>query len=442
MKTLFSRPVTLIVLFAIIIPVSSLSASNQRLALVIGNGAYRSAPLRNPVNDATDMATALKRLDFAVTLKTDANQRTMDNAIRNFGKQLRQGGVGLFYYAGHGVQVKGQNYLIPIGSRIETESDVKYEAVDAGRVLGKMEDAGNGLNIIILDACRDNPFGRSFRSSGRGLNKMDAPEGSILAYATAPGKTAFDGEEKRNGLYTAKLLKHIMTPGVPIELFFKRVRRDVHKDSGKKQIPWTESSLIGDFYFNSKGGHRVSAERERLEQERRELERLKSEFEARQKLEADRKRVEANKKKLHSEQTPQYASLDPATVSAKIVARDGNYEKLKSGLVRDTRTGLEWYVGSDKRTTWNQAKSWVESLNIDGSGWRMPTREELKSLYQKGAGKRNMTPLLKTTGWGIWSGETMGSSAACFFYFFPGYEFWSGRTTSSLDRGFAVRSRR
>ena len=227
----------------------SLSATDRRIALVIGNGAYKSAPLRNPVNDATDMADALERLGFSVSLKTDANQRNMKQAIRAFGKQLRKGGVGLFYFAGHGVQVKGSNYLIPIGAQIESESDVEYEAVDAGRVLGKMEDAGNNLNIIILDACRDNPFGRSFRTGNRGLAKMDAPTGSILAYATAPGSVASDGPG-RNGLYTSALLKHMVTPKLKIEDIFKKVRIDVIKNTELKQVPWESSSLTGDFYFN------------------------------------------------------------------------------------------------------------------------------------------------------------------------------------------------
>jgi len=209
-----------------------------------------TARLLNPVNDAKDMAYTLKKLGFKVTLKTNANQRTMERAIRDFGKQLRKGGVGLFYFAGHGIQVKGSNYLIPIGAVLESEGDAKYEAVDAGLVLAKMEDAGNGFNIVILDACRNNPFSRSFRSAETGLAKMDAPSGSILAYATAPGSIAADGTG-RNGLYTAKLLKHMVTPNLKIEEVFKRVRIDVASDSGNKQTPWESSSLMGDFYFNS-----------------------------------------------------------------------------------------------------------------------------------------------------------------------------------------------
>ena len=234
----------------------TIQIKKRRLALVIGNSDYKTSPLKNPVNDALDMANALKKLGFAVLLKTDADQRTMERSIRDFGNKLKSGGIGLFYFSGHGLQVYGRNYLVPVNAKIESPSDVKYEGVDAGRVLGKMEDAGNDLNIIILDACRDNPFARSFRSSERGLAKMDAPTGSILAYATAPGSVAADGSG-RNGLYTSKLLKYMMTPGLPIERVFKNVRIEVMNESKKLQVPWESSSLTGDFYFV--GAHSTDA---------------------------------------------------------------------------------------------------------------------------------------------------------------------------------------
>jgi len=186
MKSTLFRLVGIACFMLLLTPSDSESVQERRIALVIGNGAYKSSPLANPINDATDMATALKKLGFSVRLKINANQRSMENSIRAFGKELRSGGVGLFYYAGHGIQVHGRNYLIPIVADIESEADVKYESVDAGRVLSQMNEAENGLNIIILDACRDNPYARSFRSSEKGLAKMDAPTGSILAYATAP----------------------------------------------------------------------------------------------------------------------------------------------------------------------------------------------------------------------------------------------------------------
>ncbi len=221
----------------------------ERLALVIGNSAYQTAPLKNPLNDAEDMAATLKNLGFKVVLKKNADQRTMEDTIRYFGKQLRNGGIGLFYFAGHGVQVGGRNYLMPIDARIESESDVKYEAVDAGRVLGKMEDAENQLNIVILDACRNNPYARAFRSDQSGLARMDAPTGSLIAYSTAPGEVAADGPE-RNGIFTKHLIQHMITPNLSIEQVLKRVRINVARQTNGRQIPWESSSLMGDFYFN------------------------------------------------------------------------------------------------------------------------------------------------------------------------------------------------
>ncbi|MDP3427229.1 MAG: caspase family protein, partial [Humidesulfovibrio sp.] len=221
----------------------------RRVALVIGNGSYKAAPLKNPVNDARDMAAALKALGFDVTLLTDAGQQEMDTAVREFGLKLRQGGSGLFYYAGHGLQVSGENYLVPVGANIQTESDVRYTCLPAGMVLGKMEDARNDLNIIILDACRNNPFARSFRNSEQGLAKMDAPTGSLISYATAPGSVASDGAG-RNGLFTQHLLKNMATPGLPITEVFMRVRQSVVAETKRKQVPWEASSLIGQFYFS------------------------------------------------------------------------------------------------------------------------------------------------------------------------------------------------
>jgi len=207
---------------------------------------------------------------------------------------------------------------------IEFEADVKYESVDAGRVLAHMDEAENSLNIIILDACRDNPFARNFRSGLKGLAKMDAPTGSILAYSTAPGSIAADGVG-RNGLYTSYLLMNLMTPGLKIEDMFKKIRIGVSKESRKKQIPWESSSLMGDFYFSTKRGlsvvgipakktpsNKVDAnlviKRERLERERRELEQLKMEIE-RQRLEEERKRLEAEKQKIEVAAIPSVSEL-------------------------------------------------------------------------------------------------------------------------------------
>jgi hypothetical protein len=172
----------------------------------------------------------------------------MEDAIESFSRKLRNGGVGLFYYAGHGVQVDGENYLIPIDARINRAQDIKYAALPAGRILGSMADAGNSINIVIFDACRDNPFASSSRSLTRGLVAMQAAQGSLIAYATAPGEVATDGTD-RNGVYTKYLLKHIATRGQSIEEMFKKVRMDVVAATKGKQTPWESSSLVGDFSF-------------------------------------------------------------------------------------------------------------------------------------------------------------------------------------------------
>jgi uncharacterized caspase-like protein len=194
------------------------------------------------------MEQVLREVGFEVTERENLTKRAMEEEIRAFGKQLRAGGVGLFYFAGHGIQVNDYNYLLPIGSTIKKEQDVEYEAVEARRVISEMEAAENRLNIVILDACRTNPFTRSFRSPISGLARMDAPSGTMIAYATQPRSVANDGEGP-NGLYTQELLRHIREPGLKLEDVFKRVRVAVKEKSRGKQVPWETSSLEGDFYF-------------------------------------------------------------------------------------------------------------------------------------------------------------------------------------------------
>lgn len=228
--------------------------AGRRIALVIGNNGYDSAPLVNSINDARAMAGALREAGFAVMLLTDVDQRQFQLALREFGERLKaagSGGAGLFYYAGHGMQIKGRNFLIPVRSNIAHEDEVAYAAVDAQSVLDKMESAGSGTNIVILDACRNNPFARSFRSAQQGLAQMDAPVGTLVAYATAPGAVAIDTlPGLRNGLYTTHLLDAIRRPGLKVEDVLKQTRNAVLRASGHKQMPWEASALVGDFYFH------------------------------------------------------------------------------------------------------------------------------------------------------------------------------------------------
>ncbi len=226
-----------------------IDATGKRNALVIGNSNYKSAPLRNPVNDANAISQTLKQTGFDVTLALDVNtQNDLKKIIREFGKKLRNGEVGLFYYSGHGLQVKGINYLVPVEAEISKEEDVEFEGVDVNMVLAEMEFAKNKLNIVILDACRNNPFARSFRSAANGLVQLNAPVGTLIAYSTAPGSVASDGAGS-NGLWTEEFLNEVKQPGSKIEDVFKHVRANVRKKSNNEQIPWESSSIEGDFYF-------------------------------------------------------------------------------------------------------------------------------------------------------------------------------------------------
>jgi uncharacterized caspase-like protein len=222
---------------------------------VIGNSNYISAPpLRNPKNDATDIAATLRKLGFEVVEGTDLTRRDTDQAIREFGRKLEGADLGLFFYAGHGLQVNGRNYLVPIDAKLERSGDLALDAVDIGVVLAQME-AEKRVNLVLLDACRDNPFSRSLarsmstgsRSSsvGVGLASIQSAIGTMIAYATQPDNVALDGEG-RNSPFTGALLKHIGTPGLDITTVMRRVRADVITATREKQVPWDHSSLIGD----------------------------------------------------------------------------------------------------------------------------------------------------------------------------------------------------
>lgn len=220
----------------------------SRTALVIGNSIYQSDPLLNPVNDASDVSRLLEQRNFDVILLTNADKAQMEKAVQDFGEKLAHGGVGLFFYAGHAMQVRGVNYLIPIDASPRKESAVKHQAVDAGLVLTEMEDSRNRLNLVILDACRDNPFARSFRSVNKGLARMDAPRGTLIAYSTSPGKTAADGEGT-NGVYTKHLLNQMSVPGQEMQTMFKRVRAAVEQETDGAQTSEERNRVTGDFYF-------------------------------------------------------------------------------------------------------------------------------------------------------------------------------------------------
>lgn len=220
----------------------------RRVALVIGNASYSSVPkLINPTNDAREVTRALQATGFEVIRLENADLRQMQDAVRSFGSKLGKNDVGLFYFSGHGVQVKGKNYLIPVRENIKQSFEVPSGAIDADLVLATMENAKNNLNIMILDACRS-PFPGEARSLSRGLATLDAAKGTLIAYATAPGKEALDGQGS-NSPYTKHLVRALQQKGLPIEQVFKQVRIAVVEETKGNQVPWENSSIMGDFYF-------------------------------------------------------------------------------------------------------------------------------------------------------------------------------------------------
>jgi uncharacterized caspase-like protein len=222
----------------------------RRVALVIGNGAYQyTGQLPNPVNDAQDIAHALRNVNFQVILKTDANLETMADAIYQFGESLKGGGVGLFYYSGHGLQVKGENYLLPVDANLTREDDIKRKAINANDVLEKMGEGKSHLNLVFLDACRNNPFPSSTRAVSRGLVGMSAPNGTLLVFSTDPGNVAADGNG-RNGTYTKHFLQQINQPGLEVGMMLRKVRTAVKEETGGQQVPWENGSIEGEFYFS------------------------------------------------------------------------------------------------------------------------------------------------------------------------------------------------
>ncbi len=234
-------------------PVAPSSGFRRRVALVIGNGDYRSAPrLTNPTNDAADMSAALRKLGFDVVDGKNLDRRGVDDAIRTFGRKLDRADLAAFFYAGHGLQVAGKNYLVPIDARLERPGDLALDAVDVGVVLAQME-AEQRVNLIFLDACRDNPLARSLARSlgarsasvGQGLASIQSALGTMIVYATQPDNVALDGEG-RNSPFTAALLKHVGDSGIDIATVIRRVRAEVVTATGQKQVPWDHSSLIGD----------------------------------------------------------------------------------------------------------------------------------------------------------------------------------------------------
>ncbi len=235
----------------------------RKLALVIGNGNYRVGPLKNPVGDAKAVADSLRALGFDVTLRTDATLADMLDAMSRFSARAADAAVRLVFFAGHGLQSKGKNYLLPVDADIKSEDDVAGRSADVGELIDRLGRVQHGINIVILDACRNNPFsggeiltadGRRLKYRGvpsRGLAAIDAPAGTMVAFSTSPGGVALDNAKEEHSLYTKHFIEHVQTPGLPVELLFKQVRISVARDTQRMQVPWESSSLTGEFCFRA-----------------------------------------------------------------------------------------------------------------------------------------------------------------------------------------------
>ena len=239
-------------LLGLAILAAATAGAAERRALIIGNAAYPDSPLVNPVNDARDMAAMLGRLGFRIELVVDGSLARMRQSIVRFVSALREGDTAVVFYAGHGVQVDGQNYLLPVDASVDHEAGIRFSAVEVASLLDTVEGTGAEPTLVILDACRNNPFERRLRGRSRGLVAIDAARGSMIAYATAPGSVAADGSG-RNGVYTGALLEALAAPGLQVEEVFKRVTAKVEAATGGQQVPWTSSSLRGRLVLNERG---------------------------------------------------------------------------------------------------------------------------------------------------------------------------------------------
>jgi uncharacterized caspase-like protein len=364
------------------------AAAEKRVALVVGNSNYAQVgTLANPANDANDIASALKAAGFEVILGIDVDKREFDTKVRNFADILEDADAAIFFYAGHGLQVAGRNFLLPVDARVQTERDLDFDAVNLDFVLKQMElGRADKTNIVFLDACRDNPFTRNLARSmgtrsasiGKGLAQVDTGVGTFIAYSTQPGNVALDGTG-RNSPFTAALAKRVREPDRNLTSVMTEVRKDVLAATGGKQVPWDHSALTGEFYFQPNTGERsatrgVGEDPEALQQRMRSLEdevKKKSDAEqtsnivalaqARERLRQLREANQADQQKIFDRQYETHSSgdadarrtlsMDIGKIQMQMVRRNQEQKKLQEQI-----TTLESKLGVPAEKTQDASK--------------------------------------------------------------------------------------
>jgi len=409
----------------------------RRIALVIGNDAYLENHLHNAVNDARSMKSALEGAGFTVQIRVDVTQKQMETAIDDFTGGVSPGDIALFFYAGHGMQINDQNYLIPVDFQAHTAVDAKYNAYPAQRVQENLEAAGAAMQILIMDACRNNPF-RSWRGGSEGLAAMQAGRGTYIAFATSPGKTAADNPGAKNGLFTGELVTVLREPGLSIDQVFNRVRDQVQQISRGKQLPWSTTSVTGEFYFKVTVEGSVSIPPRESSVPPRDLS-------------GERELAFWNSIKDENDEALLRGYLRTFPAGAFVNIAKAKLNRLKAavraaaddtaktrGYWVDPDTKLMWAMddnGSD--VDWNQAKAYCRDLRIAGySGWALPHISELRGLVDEDEPK----PKGGIRAWFFaWSDTTTKPGEAWHLHFNSDFERSGRIDDSNNERALCVR---
>jgi len=361
--------------------------NENKVALIIGNSNYTHfSPLKNTLHDAEDIQQILKNKGFDVLYLKDGDLESMESMVEKFAAKLRKGGVGFFYYAGHGLEVEGNNYLVPVSANISSKNKVKYKSLPVNMIIDEMEDSHNRLNIIVLDACRNDPFSRG----GGGLGQINNAKGMYIAFATAPGKVASDGGSGRNGLFTKHLIKNISLNNLTLNDVFKKTRASVYTESHEKQLPWTSSSVIGDFYFQLDATPQTSISTSlplpvgMSTSDREELARYRQRAHTKEKAELKEFRRQTRAEKRKKEQSEKVQKVDNTDMK-KLLKTAKVYYYGSSTTVKDYKKAKEYFLRAANHHS-TDAYRYLGTIYLFGHGTSV-NKSKAKEWLQKGIGQ-------------------------------------------------------